>query len=139
METINIVFSSDNNYAQFMGVTLCSIFENKKNDYLIDIYVLDGGIQEDNKIRIREIQKLASSQRIGTHVREDVKINTMITKFGISRVIEIYTKEGILFDTCNFSPEASTITGVKRSSISNNLVGISKSAGEYIFKYKNIA
>lgn len=95
--------------------------------------------QEDNRLRMRELQKINANNRIGTHVREDVKINTMFTKFGISRVIEIYTKDGILFDTCNFSPEASIITGVSRSSISNNLVGISKFAGEYIFKYKNIA
>ena len=61
----------------------------------------------------------------------------MITKFGKMREIEIY-KDGQLIDTCNFSPEAVLLTGVKRSSISNNLVGLSKSAGGFVFKYKNI-
>jgi hypothetical protein len=32
---------------------------------------------------------------------------------------------------------ASKLTGVKRAAISNNLAGLSKSAGGYIFKYKN--
>ena len=56
METINIVFSSDNNYAQYMGVAICSIFENKKVGYLIDIYVLDGGISEDNKSKLKVLE-----------------------------------------------------------------------------------
>ena len=51
-ETINIIFSSDNNYAQFMGVTICSLFENKKCKNNIDIYVLDGGIKKGNKYKL---------------------------------------------------------------------------------------
>lgn len=57
METINIVFSSDNNYAQYMGVAICSIFENKTSPNPIDIYVLDGGISEDNKIKLNLLVK----------------------------------------------------------------------------------
>ena len=60
----------------------------------------------------------------------------MMTKFKEHREIEIYTKEGKLLHVCNFSLEASKITGVKRSAISNNLIGYSKSAGNLIFKYK---
>ena len=56
METINIVFSTDNNYAPYMGVAICSIFENKKEGYLIDVYVLDGGISEDNKVKLKVLE-----------------------------------------------------------------------------------
>lgn len=56
METINIIFSSDNNYAQHLGVCLCSIFENKKNGYLIDVYVIDGDISEFNKNKLRVLE-----------------------------------------------------------------------------------
>jgi lipopolysaccharide biosynthesis glycosyltransferase len=55
-KTINIIFSSDNNYAPYMGVAICSIFENKKEGYKIDIYVLDGGIQEDNKNKLKILE-----------------------------------------------------------------------------------
>lgn len=57
METINLIFSSDNNYAQFLGVTLCSIFENKKSSNPIIVYVLDGGIKYDNKEKLAILEK----------------------------------------------------------------------------------
>lgn len=90
----------------------------------------------DNKTRIREIQKIAARKRIGTHHSIESKIRIVKSKVGKLREIEIFSKNGELINTCNFSTEASNITGVKRSSISNNLCGLSKSAGNFIFKYK---
>lgn len=93
--------------------------------------------QEDNRLRIREIQKLAVIKRKGSHQSEQAKKKMVITKFGILKEIEIY-KNGELIKTCNFSTEASKITGIKPSAIRNNLYGLSKSSGGYIFKYKNV-
>lgn len=92
--------------------------------------------QTDNKERIRKIQKIASNNRIGKHCPEEQKIKAITSKFGVMRQIEIYNLKGELLHTCNFSPEAAEFTGVKRSAISNNLVGISKHTKEHIFKYK---
>ena len=91
--------------------------------------------KEDNITRFVEIQRMAARARIGTHHSKDSKIKAMITKFGQNRQINIYTKQGEFVSSCNFSPEASKITGVGRSNISNNLAGLSKFAGDYIFKY----
>ena len=93
--------------------------------------------QEDNKLRIREIQKLAAVKRKGSHHSEQSKKKMVITKFGILKEIEIY-KNGELLETCNFSTEASKITGIKPAAIRNNLYGLSKSSGGYVFKYKNV-
>lgn len=57
MNNVNIVLSSDNNYAQHLGVVLCSIFENKKSDYNINIYIIDGGISKENKEKLNELEK----------------------------------------------------------------------------------
>lgn len=92
--------------------------------------------KEDNKLRIREIQKIATSKHIGSHLSEATKKKMIGTRFNKHKVIEIYNKDGKLLHVCNFSPEASAITGVKRSAIANNLAGLSKSAGNLIFKYK---
>lgn len=54
---LNLVFCSDDNYAPHLGVLICSIFENKSGDYLVDIRVIDGGISEENKRKI-EILKV---------------------------------------------------------------------------------
>ncbi len=92
-------------------------------------------LQEDNKIRIRAIQKIASVKKIGTHLSNDSKTKMMVTKFGELRQIEVY-KNNILMYTCNFSSEASTLTGVRKSGIRNNLCGLAKSAGGFNFNYK---
>ncbi len=92
--------------------------------------------KEDNKIHIREIQKLAANKRIGMHHTYDTKVKMNNIKFG-NREIEIYNKiDNSLLYTCKLSKEASDLTGIGRSNISNNLCGISNSAGDYIFKYK---
>lgn len=93
--------------------------------------------QEDNKLRIREIQKLGVAKRKGSHHSEQTKKKMIVTKFGVLKEIEIY-KNGELMKTCNFSTEASEVTGVSPSAIRNNLSGLSKSAGGYVFKHKNI-
>ncbi len=54
---INIVCVTDNNYAQHLGVMLCSIFEHQKCDNELNIYVIDGGISEKNKSRLEDIGK----------------------------------------------------------------------------------
>lgn len=94
--------------------------------------------KDDNKIRIREIQKISRVKALGIPRTKEIKLRCMETKFGRYRQIEIYSKDGSLFDVCDFSPEAEKLTGVKRAAISNNLCGLSKFAGDFIFKYKNI-
>ncbi|MBQ8167968.1 glycosyltransferase family 8 protein [bacterium] len=53
---INICFSSDNNYAQHLGVTLASLLENNKTE-VIRVFVLDGGITEENKNNILKLKE----------------------------------------------------------------------------------
>ncbi len=52
---INICFSSDNNYAQHLVVTLASVLAN--NDDKLHVYVLDGGISDENKQKILSLKK----------------------------------------------------------------------------------
>lgn len=93
--------------------------------------------QPDNRKRIREIQKLASQKRIGCHQTKEAKQKMVRTRFGKNRSIEIY-RDGIIVHTCGFQKEAALLTDVKRSAISNNLCGLSKSAGGFTFKYKEV-
>lgn len=93
--------------------------------------------QEDNKLRIRQIQKIGVEARKGKCRSKEVKLKIMSSKYGHIKEIEISKKDGEVLYRCNFSTEASTLTGVKRAAIANNLAGLSKSAGGYIFKYKN--
>ncbi len=56
-EAINICFTSDDNYAEYMGVAIASILQNKSPEDVINIYVLDGGISDKKK---KEIETLSN-------------------------------------------------------------------------------
>ena len=52
---MNILLSSDDNYAPLLGVTIESILENNQDFDEINFYVLDGGISKSSKTKIDEI------------------------------------------------------------------------------------
>lgn len=58
MNTINICLASDDNYAKYAGVVAASILANAKEDEDIAIYILDGGISEENKQKILSLNSI---------------------------------------------------------------------------------
>lgn len=52
---LNVGFSSDNNYAKQLGITILSLLENNRIMDEICIYVIDNGIDEKNKKIINKI------------------------------------------------------------------------------------
>lgn len=54
---MNIVYASDNNFAEMLGISMISLFENNKECSDIDVYVLDDGIDGDNKSKLTFIAK----------------------------------------------------------------------------------
>jgi len=57
MEKVTVVFASSDYYAMLLGVALCSLFENKKGEYPISVYVIDSGISAANKERLGILEK----------------------------------------------------------------------------------
>ena len=55
---INICFSSDNNYAQHLGVTIISILKNAKKEDNYNFYIMDGGINKKNKNKLDKLKKI---------------------------------------------------------------------------------
>lgn len=49
-----IVYASDDNFSDIMGVSILSLFENNKDEN-INIYILDSNISKDNKDKIESI------------------------------------------------------------------------------------
>ena len=52
---MNIIYASDNNYAEILGVSVISLFENNKQEPQIKVYILDDGISEENKEKLNQI------------------------------------------------------------------------------------
>lgn len=55
MSRIPIFLSSDNNYAPFVATTIISICDN--TEAFCEFYILDGGIFEENKIKIQNLKE----------------------------------------------------------------------------------
>ncbi|MEI0607956.1 glycosyltransferase family 8 protein [Brachyspira pulli] len=58
MNEINICFSSDNNYAIYMGNAIISILVNADKDDELYFHILDGGISEENKKKIDSLKEI---------------------------------------------------------------------------------
>ncbi len=54
---LNVAYSSDNNYAKQLGISILSLLESNEKSEEINIYVIDNGIDESNKEKIEEIVK----------------------------------------------------------------------------------
>lgn len=54
---MNIVYASDDNFAEMLGISMISLFENNKKCNEIDVYILDGGISDKNKTLLKKISE----------------------------------------------------------------------------------
>lgn len=54
---LNIVYSSDDNYCEYMGVSIKSLFSNNEEFRNITVYILDNKISDLNKDRILRLAK----------------------------------------------------------------------------------
>lgn len=52
---ISVVYSSDNKFAEILGVSLVSLYENNTDFSNIDVYVIDENISEENKEKLQSI------------------------------------------------------------------------------------
>lgn len=52
---MNIVYASDNNFAEMLGISMISLFENNRGCSEIVVYILDDGINVDNKTKLLSV------------------------------------------------------------------------------------
>lgn len=51
-ENLNVIYSSDNNYCVYMGVSILSLLENNRHFKNINIYIIDNNIGIENKEKL---------------------------------------------------------------------------------------
>lgn len=61
---MNIVYASDDNFAEIMGVSMLSLFENNKDESEIVVYILDSDIQDDNREKLELLAKQYGRQLV---------------------------------------------------------------------------
>ena len=52
---MNIIYASNDNYAQYLGISMLSLMENNRDMEEIVIYVLDQGISPENKNKLQKV------------------------------------------------------------------------------------
>lgn len=52
---LHVVYASDDNFAEILGVSLISLLDNNKEMDEINIYILDSGVSDDNREKIESI------------------------------------------------------------------------------------
>ena len=55
---IKICYTPDNNYARPMAVSMASVLKNASPNDDLSFYILDGGISEENKLKIGQLKKI---------------------------------------------------------------------------------
>lgn len=53
----HIVYATDDNFAEILGVSLVSLYENSKDVDDIIVYVLDSGISDENIKKLKSLPK----------------------------------------------------------------------------------
>lgn len=98
---MNIVYACDNNFAEIMGVSMLSLFENNKDQSEIEVYVLDSSIEEENRLKLESLTaqyhrqiSFISTENISTRlnsIRQD--------RGGASQFARLFLSE-LLPDSC---------------------------------------
>lgn len=108
-EVINIVTTSDNNYAQPLSVSIYSMMDNfSSENYKLKISVLDGGITNENKNKIERLCKKFNTEIVFIKISNDNFINfPLIARFTtaiyyrllIPKIFDINTEKVIYLDS----------------------------------------
>ena len=146
MKQIPIFLSSDNNYAPFVATTIASICDN--TEIYCDFYILDGGINAENKIKIQSLTeryKNFSIEYINIDVEKYFKgfiANSYITLPTYYRFIIPHLKpnlEKILYLDVDIIAK-NDILELFNIDLGDKVIGAVKDLGDsyYIAKLKNI-
>jgi lipopolysaccharide biosynthesis glycosyltransferase len=95
---IPVCFSTDDNYAQHMGVCMASVLKNKHENDEIYFYVLDGGISEKNKRKILKLKSIAGFEIEFIKVDKTIFVNCPIKDIDYVSLATYYRL--ILPDVC---------------------------------------
>ncbi len=72
MEKINVCFSCDENYARHAGVVIASILNNADKNDELNFFILNGGIQEETKLKFEELKSIKDCEITFVDIDEEL-------------------------------------------------------------------
>lgn len=129
---MNVLYSSDDNYAQHMGASIRSLLEVNKDFDNIDIYIVDNQISMDNKSKLEQIAKEFEGTKIiwipFTKYEEKLKLNMQwkisISAYGRLFIDEMLPKEvkRVLYLDCD-TIVCDSLKELWQTNLKGNIVG----------------
>lgn len=91
---LHVVYASDNKFAEILGVSLTSLYENNKAMEQINIYILDGGITDFNKENLNSLAEMYGRtpiQWLGTkNINEELQMEVSIDRGSLSQYARLF-------------------------------------------------
>lgn len=79
---MDILYQSDNNYAPYMGVSICSLFENNRDANEINVYVINDSIDREHLDKLQDMAKLYNRKVIILDPDALIKDESLSRTFG---------------------------------------------------------
>lgn len=97
INTAHIVYASDDKFSEILGVSLVSLFENS-TDIDVVVYILDSGIKEENKEKIKEIG-VKYNQKIvwlkARNIAEELSMDVAVDRGSLSQYARLFVSSDL--------------------------------------------
>lgn len=91
---LHVVYASDDKFAEILGVSLTSLYENNKAMEQINIYVLDSGITVSNKAKLNSLSEKYSRAPIqwleAKNISEELQMDVAIDRGSLSQYARLF-------------------------------------------------
>ena len=98
----HVVYASDDKFAEILGVSLVSLYENSKDMDDIMVYVLDSGIKMQNKDRLLSLSKSYGRHDItfipAKNISEKLSMNVAVDRGSLSQYARLFVSSDLPLD-----------------------------------------
>ena len=90
----HIVYATDDNFAEILGVSLVSLYENSKDVDEIIVYVLESGISDENIKKLKSLPKKYSRSDLSfikaTDISKELSMNVNLDRGSLSQYARLF-------------------------------------------------
>lgn len=101
-DVAHIVYASDDKFAEILGVSLVSLYENSRDMDDIVVYVLDSGIEKQNKDRLLSVSKSYGRHDItfipAKNIGEKLSMNVAVDRGSLSQYARLFVSSDLPLD-----------------------------------------
>ena len=98
----HVVYASDDKFAEILGVSLVSLYENSKDMDDIVVYVLDSGITDENKQKLVSVCRLYGRSDIafipGKNISEKLSMDVAVDRGSLSQYARLFVSSDLPTD-----------------------------------------